>query len=805
MTHRITRHRLVARTLLSLAGWTLAALPAFGQLPTAQLLSVFPAGGRQGAPVEVEIAGADLEGVDRLDFSHPGIKAEPKRAAPILAGLPGEAVPNRFVVSVAADVPPGLYDVRAVGRFGISNPRTFAVGRLAELNEEATNTSFDKAMTIALESIVNGRTGAGAIDYFRFAARKGQRVLLELWAERLDSRLDGTLSLVDAAGRELGHSRDAIDRDPLMDVEIPADGQYTIAVYDMTYQGGSDFFYRLAVHTGPHVDFVFPPCGAPASKAPATVFGRNLPGGSASATGFDGRPLAQLPITIDYPGGPHVVQLDFAGYLPSRSVWLDGFSFRWPADGANNYLLTYASAPVVLEHEPNDKPEAAQRLTVPCELAGWFAGVDDADWLQFEARSGQAFWFQLNCQHRGQPSDPYLLVQRVTRDAQGKEQVTDVGEVDDEPSSNTLPGFPVSSADPVYRFAAPADGTYRVLVRDLASSTSPRPYTLAIREPQPDFRLVAVPIYPSTAKAKTVKPWSLLVRRGGTVMLDVVAFRRDGFNGDIEVSAAGLPKGITARPVIIPSGQTAANLVFESAADQPTWAGTIEVLGTALLGQEKVTRKARSGTAIWSPPASQRKPTPLVSGRLAHTIALAATADESLPVKIELGGRDAIEVALGGKLQVPIKITRSGYNDALTLTIEGLPGKLKAKPLTIAAGKNEGQLVIDVPAGTVLGEYSLVLHGEAKINYRRDEGGLRAANEYKARLDKLTSDPKALTAAKAAADKRVAAAMAAAKPKPETVVLYSPPARLKITAAPVKTPAKTPPAASAPGQKPGAK
>ncbi|HWC89803.1 MAG TPA: hypothetical protein VG433_09110, partial [Pirellulales bacterium] len=379
-------------------------------------------------------------------------------------------------------------------------------------------------------------------------------------------------------------------------------------------------------------------------------------------------------------------------------------------------------------------------------------------------------------------------------------------------STNSLSGFPVKSADPVYRFAAQADGTYRVLVRDLASSTSPRPYTLAIREPQPDFRLVAVPIYPSTAKAKTVKPWSLLVRRGGTAMLDVVAFRRDGFNGDIEVSAAGLPKGITARPVIIPPGQTGANLVFESAADQPTWAGTIEVLGTALLGKEKVTRTARSGTAIWSPPASQRKPSLLVSGRLAHTIALAATADESLPVKIELGGRDAVEVALGGKLQLPIKVTRSGYSDALTLSIEGLPGKLKAKPLTIAAGKNESQLVIDVPAGTVLGEYSLMLRGEAKINYRRDEGGLRAANEFKAAIEKLAAeakakapaaseaakrqaevDARALTAAKAAADKRIAAAMAAAKSKPETIVLYSSPARLKITAAPL------------PRSKPGAK
>ena len=34
---------------------------AFAQLPTAQLTSVFPPGGKQGSAVEVTVAGADLE------------------------------------------------------------------------------------------------------------------------------------------------------------------------------------------------------------------------------------------------------------------------------------------------------------------------------------------------------------------------------------------------------------------------------------------------------------------------------------------------------------------------------------------------------------------------------------------------------------------------------------------------------------------------------------------------------------------------------------------------------------------------
>ncbi|HEX4147818.1 MAG TPA: hypothetical protein VHY20_02480, partial [Pirellulales bacterium] len=773
-------------------------------MPTAQLTSIFPAGGRSGTSLEVEIAGSDLEGVDRLEFSHPLIKAQPQQTAANVRSLPPQQIPNRFVVSVAAEVPPGLYDVRAAGRFGVSNPGTFAVDALAELSEEATNASFDKAMRVPLESIVNGRATAGAIDYFRFTARKGQRVLIELWAERIVSPMDGTLSVLASAGHEVAHSRDAIGRDPLVDLLVPADGEYTVAVYDLVYRGGGDYCYRLALHTGPRVDFIFAPCGQPSSPMPVAVLGRNLPNASPEpAIQFDGRPLERAPATIDYPPLPPAGQLDFAGFLSSRSAAIDGFSFRWPtpSGSANSYWLTFASAPVVAEQEPNNTPAAAQQLKPPCELAGWFTGADDLDWLQFEARAGQVYWLEVLSRRRGEASDPSLLIERVSRDAGGKEQIATVAEVDDEPAASSLPGFAVASADPIYRFAPGADGTYRVLIRDLAPSISPRPYTLAIREARPDFRLVAVPIFPTAGDE--VRPWSLLLRRGGTAMLDVVALRRDGFDGEIEISATGLPPGIHARDVVIGPGQAGTRLVFESAADRPASSGSIEVRGTARIGDQQITRVARGGTALWSslPKQSLR----LAAGRLTHSLPVAAMADESVPVKIELGAETA-EMSRGGKLQLPVKLLRSGFDEALTLVPLGLPSLLKAENITIAKGESQGQLTIDVSAKAMLGQYSLVLRGEAKFNYRRDEVGARLAKEHKARLDKIAAelaaavstaapgaarqkaeaDAQAAAAAQAEAAMLAAAAESAAKPKPLKVIVYSTPARLKITAGPIE-------------------
>ena len=47
---------------------------------------------------------------------------------PAAADRAAEPLANEFTVTIAADVPPGIYDVRAVGTFGVSNPRSFVVG-----------------------------------------------------------------------------------------------------------------------------------------------------------------------------------------------------------------------------------------------------------------------------------------------------------------------------------------------------------------------------------------------------------------------------------------------------------------------------------------------------------------------------------------------------------------------------------------------------------------------------------------------------------------------------------------------------
>ena len=114
-------------------------------------------------------------------------------------------------------------------------------------------------------------------------------------------------------------------------------------------------------------------------------------------------------------------------------------------------------------------------------------------------KQGDVLWIEVFSQRLGLTTDPIVLVQQVKRDDKGTETVVDLQSTDDVASNPAGSLFETASDDPEYRFVAPADGTYRVLVRDLynASRADPRHvYRLSIRPAQPDFRLVAVPRFP---------------------------------------------------------------------------------------------------------------------------------------------------------------------------------------------------------------------------------------------------------------------------------------------------------------------
>ncbi|MGZ9275355.1 MAG: hypothetical protein ACXW34_11515, partial [Nitrospira sp.] len=179
-----------------------------GQSPPVISLLI-PAGGQAGQAVEVTASGSNLQGLQRLHSNIPGFQCE---------RLDG----GRFRLMIPEGVMPGLYDLWGQSDAGLSAPRTFAISNRTEHQETEPNDSASAAISIPIDAVINGRIDkVSDVDFYRFSARQGQRVVVECWAERIDSRLRAVLEVFDLAGRRLAVNRGYFGIDPLIDFRVP--------------------------------------------------------------------------------------------------------------------------------------------------------------------------------------------------------------------------------------------------------------------------------------------------------------------------------------------------------------------------------------------------------------------------------------------------------------------------------------------------------------------------------------------------------------------------------------------------------
>ena len=93
------------------------------------------------------------------------------------------------------------------------------------------------AQKVEVNSAINGDADGNGQDVFRFAAKKGQRIVIDCEAGKLDSMMDATMSLSSADGKLLASNSDYCGRDPLIDFLVPAQGEYLVTVHDLSYRG----------------------------------------------------------------------------------------------------------------------------------------------------------------------------------------------------------------------------------------------------------------------------------------------------------------------------------------------------------------------------------------------------------------------------------------------------------------------------------------------------------------------------------------------------------------------------------------
>jgi hypothetical protein len=463
-------------------------------------------------------------------------------------------------ISIDPDAAPGDRELRLETPLGLTNPMVFQVGQLPEVcelepndSETPANPNVAKAPPVRLPVLLNGRIMPGDVDRFRFRAKQGQQLVMQVHARRLVPYLadavpgwfQATLALYDVQGKEVAFADDyRFDPDPVLFYEIPATGVYELEIRDSIYRGREDFVYRIGVGEQPFVTGMYPLGGRSGVATTAWLTGWNLPGKK---------------LSLDTQPGVERIRRT---------------ALRQDESLTNSVAYAVDSLPEREEIEPNDTVRTAQRLVLPRIVNGRIARSDDVDVFQFRGHAGDELVAEVYARRLNSPLDSLL---RLT-DASGTvlEWNDDTMHKDGHLHRDT--GLLTHHADSYLRARLPADGIYCVHLADSQHHGGDTyGYRVRIGPPQPDFEL-------------RMTPSSVNVPAGRVAPVCVHALRKDGFDGDIDLALKDAPAGFALDGGRIPGGRDSVHMTLRAPREMLGRPVALRLEGRARIDGQTVSR-----------------------------------------------------------------------------------------------------------------------------------------------------------------------------------------------------------------------
>jgi WD40 repeat protein len=630
-----------------------------------------PEFGQRGRPIRVRFTGKNLDSVSRIDANVPGASVK------IIAAdrSPGSLEAD---VSFPATTPAGKYKLTFHGTGKTSTTTSFVIDLFATSSEQEPNDSPGRGQWISLPATVAGMLNkTGDVDFYRFRARAGQQLGIQIVTAALGSKVEPYLRLIDERGNELANSDDA-----LLGYTFARDGEYALGVCDRQLRGGGSMFYRLHLGEIPIITAVFPLGVQRGREADIGLQGVFL--GSRKRLRIkqtsDAVPGSRLPIRLDTPRGVA---------LGDRNVVVGEF-------------------PDVFVNEPRSQPAL---ISVPGAANGIIRTGDQTDVWKFYARKGEKLILETDARRLGSPLDSYIEIldsrnqplERATLRSIAKTFVTfrdhdsrsagiridtwdelavndsifagsellrikelpanpdadciffsergqRIGYLDTTPTHLPLGtpmykveihprgmhfppnGFPVirlyyrnDDGGPAYGrdsrifFDPPADGEYRVRIGDSRNQGGPGfAYRLTVRPPRPRFLV-------------SFNPGAPEVFRGSSTPIIALANRIDGFDGEITVHLENLPPGFSAPDTTIPAGEnsTVFALFAKSGAMVPAKTRPLKLVARATVDGKQLVQEAQGG------PIKVKEPGDLVTTTEQSEVTLKPGARVQLTVHIE--------------------------------------------------------------------------------------------------------------------------------------------------------------------------
>jgi hypothetical protein len=539
---------------------TLLAANCFAQ---PKITSISPDWIQRGSSLEVKIAGEGLSSVTGFVFNGEAglsatviVESNPPPTVTVESAAKGIVVaPSggrdrnkslRAHLTAASDAPLGVRELRVLGPTGISEPLNITVGAVPEVAEVEPNNSMTQAQLVPVPSAIAGVIqSATEFDYFRFIAKKGEQLVLEVVAQRSGSPLDSSLTIFDSKGNEIAHDEDSRGFDSLIEFTAPTDGEYVAALRDFEYRGGGDYKYRLFISALPFVEYIFPFGGERGKPVEISVFGRNVEGAEKMTLNIDpNAPIGRQEIRLNTPRGlSNPIQFDVREFAE------------------------------FMEAEPNDDSAKPNAVTVPVMINGRISKARDVDRFRFKAPADGKLVCEVEARRFGSPLDALLAV--YAGDSL-------VAQNDD-----------AAGADARIEFDAKKDTDYTAVVRDLTDHGGENfTYRLALR--------------PATAAAATFAakffPDAVRLNRGGRTSIRCEVARQ-GFDGPVRFRVVDLPAGVSAEPVVIPAGRNEGDMIISAAPDAAMITLPIKVMAAASIASKEVTQAA---TPITPQPNGER-------------------------------------------------------------------------------------------------------------------------------------------------------------------------------------------------------
>ena len=238
----------------------IASLPATisGRLDKAGDVDSFAIALKKGealtASVEAYVLGSTFDGMLRivdpqgtqLGFNHDGRTLDPM----LMWAAPGDGT---FIVQLMGFAYPATAAVGLTGGEGcvyrlhlVTGVKPGEASESGEIAEQEPNDTATNAQSVAVPATVAACIQkAGDEDRFAFTAMKQRAYEFKLTTPRTGSQLTPWVKIENKDGKELARKDDA--REPQLTWTAPADGNFFVAVGDLTHHGGADFTYHLAV------------------------------------------------------------------------------------------------------------------------------------------------------------------------------------------------------------------------------------------------------------------------------------------------------------------------------------------------------------------------------------------------------------------------------------------------------------------------------------------------------------------------------------------------------------------------------